>query len=109
MDPEHIDEFNPESVPTVGQLLSELDDLGKANGKGDAAEHHSGPPFFFSFVVYGKIDCASDWEKTSLKPYVEILDKHALRLMEQSRRDRRGTGSFSFTHSRLPLGAINNI
>lgn len=73
VDPEHIDEFNPESVPTVGQLLSELDDLGKANGKGDAAEHHS------------------DWEKTSLKPYVEILDKHALRLMEQSRRDRRGT------------------
>jgi hypothetical protein len=35
-----------------------------------------------------------DWEKTSLKPYVEILDKHALGLMEQLRRDRRGTGSY---------------
>jgi len=70
VDPERIDEFDPGSVPTVGQLLRELDELGKA---GDVTEHHS------------------DWEKTSLKPYVEILDNHALRLMEQIRRDRRET------------------
>jgi DNA primase small subunit len=46
VDPERIDEFDPEKVPTVGQLLSELDNLGKADvEEGDAAEHHSGPTF----------------------------------------------------------------
>ena len=105
VDPEHIDEFDPESVPTVGQLLRELDDLVKADGEGDAAEHHSG--LSFSFVVHGESDCVLDWEKTSLKPYVEILDKHALKLMEQIRRDRRGTGSFLLNtlirHHRLTI------
>ena len=54
VDPEHIDEFDPGSVPTVGQLLRELDDLGKADGEGDFTEHHSGISFF-SFVVHGLI------------------------------------------------------
>ncbi|KAF5386156.1 hypothetical protein D9615_002369 [Tricholomella constricta] len=69
VDPLHIDEFNPESVPTVGQLLKELDTAGRSEG--EVGEHHS------------------DWEKTSLKPYVDILDKHALRLMEQVRLEKR--------------------
>jgi DNA primase small subunit len=42
VDPERIDEFDPESVPTVHQLLSELDDLGKTDGEANNAEHHSG-------------------------------------------------------------------
>jgi hypothetical protein len=33
-----------------------------------------------------------DWEKTSLKPYIDLLDKHALSLMEEVRIDRRKTG-----------------
>ncbi|RDB25171.1 DNA primase small subunit, partial [Hypsizygus marmoreus] len=69
VDPERIEEFDPETVPTVSQLLKELDQVGKAEG--EAMEHHS------------------DWEKTSLKPYVDMLDKHALRLMDRVRQDKR--------------------
>ncbi|KAG6866642.1 hypothetical protein C0991_000752 [Blastosporella zonata] len=70
VDPAHIDDFNPETVPTVGQLLQELDTVGRSEG--ESGEHHS------------------DWERTSLKPYVDMLDKHGLRLMEHVRLEKRG-------------------
>ncbi|KAG6886280.1 hypothetical protein C0993_006690 [Termitomyces sp. T159_Od127] len=64
VDPERIDDFNPEAVPTVNQLLQELD-----------------------------TSCRSEnWERTSLKPYVDIMDRHALRLMERVRQEKRGKG-----------------
>jgi DNA primase small subunit len=34
-----------------------------------------------------------DWERTSLKPYVDLLDKHALLLMEEVRKEKRKTGN----------------
>ncbi|KAF7795624.1 hypothetical protein EIP86_006789 [Pleurotus ostreatoroseus] len=88
VDPENIDDFNPERVPTVGQLLRELDNIsaGSDGTNGDSAEHHS------------------DWEKTSLKPYVQMLDKHALALMEEVRRSKRGAGAgsrFSFVYTNM--------
>ncbi|KAF8438135.1 prim-pol domain-containing protein [Boletus edulis BED1] len=61
VDPENIDRFDPRSVPTVGQLLRELDVAGEG----------------------------ADWEKTSLKPYVEMLDKHTMALMEEVRKEKR--------------------
>ncbi|KAJ7287392.1 hypothetical protein C8J57DRAFT_1283783 [Mycena rebaudengoi] len=64
VDPERIDEFDPETVPTVSQLLAELDSKTES-------EHHS------------------DWERTSLKPYVDMLDKHNLKIMEEVRRGKR--------------------
>ncbi|KAF8504794.1 prim-pol domain-containing protein [Russula emetica] len=66
VDPETIDEFDPELVPTVGQLLRELD----AAISDSTGEEHS------------------DWERTSLKPYVDMLEKHALSLMNVVRKDR---------------------
>jgi len=45
VDPERIDEFDPELVPTVGQLLRELDAT-TSESTGTAGEEHSGP--FFS-------------------------------------------------------------
>jgi len=33
-----------------------------------------------------------DWEKTSLKPYVDILDKHAIRIMNEVRQGKIKTG-----------------
>ncbi|KAJ6497848.1 hypothetical protein C8R45DRAFT_142111 [Mycena sanguinolenta] len=66
VDPDRIEEFDPEAVPTVNQLLRELDTTA------ENAEHHS------------------DWERTSLKPYVDMLDRHNQRIMEEVRRDKRG-------------------
>ncbi|GAA5851372.1 hypothetical protein JCM8547_004222 [Rhodosporidiobolus lusitaniae] len=48
-----IDKFNPDDVPTVGKLLMEIEALVRQEFK-DA-----------------------DWSRTSLKPYVEILERHA--------------------------------
>jgi len=36
--------------------------------------------------------CVPDWEKTSLKPYVEMLEKHALGLMNVVRKVRIANG-----------------
>ncbi|KAF8995444.1 prim-pol domain-containing protein [Cyathus striatus] len=69
VDPDEIEHFDPDTVPTVVQLLHELDEVVKSAGQDK--EHHS------------------DWEKTSLKPYVDILDKHARTLMDESRQDKR--------------------
>jgi hypothetical protein len=32
--------------------------------------------------------CVVDWERTSLKPYVDMLDRHAMGLMEEVRRSK---------------------
>ncbi|KAF7295400.1 DNA primase [Mycena indigotica] len=65
VDPKTIKTFDPESVPTVAQLIAELDN-------DTDSQHHS------------------DWERTSLKPYVEMLDKHNQRIMDHERKIRRG-------------------
>lgn len=61
VDPADIDQFDPHGVPTVTRLLRELDVAGEG----------------------------ADWEKTSLKPYVEMMDKHTMGLMEDVRRAKR--------------------
>ncbi|KAI0698065.1 prim-pol domain-containing protein [Cerioporus squamosus] len=67
VDPRTIDKFDPARVPTVSQLLNELDKLALPQA-GEGPEHHS------------------DWERTSLQPYVEMLDKHVMGLMEETRK-----------------------
>lgn len=74
VDPRTIDKFDPERVPTVGQLLQELDKAAPPPSGEGPAEHHS------------------DWERTSLKPYVDMLDKHAMSLMEEVRKIKQQTG-----------------
>ncbi|KLO19383.1 prim-pol domain-containing protein [Schizopora paradoxa] len=78
VDPENVENFDPERVPTVDQLLKELD----AVGTKDVAMSEDGTPQH----------AGSDWEKTSLKPYVDILDAHVRGLMEISRLKRRQNG-----------------
>ncbi|BGP39961.1 p48 polypeptide of DNA primase [Rhodotorula kratochvilovae] len=48
-----IDAFDPDTVPTVGKLLLELEDLSRRG------------------------DLHADWGKTSLRPYVEVFERHA--------------------------------
>ncbi|KAF8492514.1 prim-pol domain-containing protein [Gautieria morchelliformis] len=70
VDPARVHEFDPEGVPTVGQLLRELDDAGV-----DGQQHHS------------------DWEKTSMKPYVDMLDRYLVDLMAEKRQVKKDQGS----------------
>ncbi|KIJ58249.1 hypothetical protein HYDPIDRAFT_34364 [Hydnomerulius pinastri MD-312] len=65
VDPANVDRFDPRGVPTVAQLLRELDNAGEG----------------------------ADWEKTSLKPYVEMLEKHTMGLMEEVRRTKRANAA----------------
>ncbi|EJD32837.1 prim-pol domain-containing protein [Auricularia subglabra TFB-10046 SS5] len=60
VDPQRVDDFRPEAVPTVNELLAELD---RAEGAG----------------VKGAC-----WENTSLAPYVEMLDRHAQGLIQDA-------------------------
>ncbi|KAG9123351.1 hypothetical protein FRC07_015058 [Ceratobasidium sp. 392] len=74
VDPARVDEFDPETVPSVGQLLQELNNVPDAES---GSEHHS------------------DWEHTSLKPYVDMLEKHAAAIMNDSRERKRGLAAKS--------------
>lgn len=89
VDPAQIEDFDPEAVPTVGQLLDELNRF--ESDPESPGEHHSGT-FTLNHPLPSRLILSSDWERTSLKPYVEMLDKHALRLMDQVRKGKREMG-----------------
>jgi DNA primase small subunit len=98
VDPNHIDDFEPERVPTVAQLLHELNE---AKETSEGGEHHSGMSLVFYAVSLFITTSAFliDWERTSLKPYVEMLDTHALALMDEVRKAKRERGSGTSTRS----------
>jgi DNA primase small subunit len=50
VDPERVGEFDPEGVPTVGQLLRELDKAKEESPVG-GGEHHSGKSFSQGFGI----------------------------------------------------------
>ncbi|CAE6457758.1 unnamed protein product [Rhizoctonia solani] len=74
VDAAHVDEFDPENVPTIGGLLRELDEVPTTQ---PGVEHHS------------------DWEHTSLKPYVEMLERHVSAIMNDVRERKRGLANKS--------------
>lgn len=53
------------------------------------------PPFL-------RVAAGVDWEKTSLKPYVAMLDAHSKALMEDARRRKRGDKNANMTTSGSP-------
>jgi hypothetical protein len=57
--------------------------------------------FFLSSFV-------SDWEKTSLKPYVEMMEKHALGLMNIVRKDKLANGECCDCQNSLDTDRPNN-
>ena len=71
VDPRTVDKFDPARVPTVQQLLRELD-TASASAPAATAEPAEG----------GSVEHHADWEKTSLKAYVDMLDRHVMGLME---------------------------
>jgi len=71
IDPEKVDEFDPEKVPTVGGLLYELN-----LSEQPKAEEGADP-------------LRGDWDRTSLKPYVEMLERHTHNLIRATREERQ--------------------
>ncbi|GMK55912.1 hypothetical protein CspeluHIS016_0209680 [Cutaneotrichosporon spelunceum] len=64
IDPAKVDDFDPDTVPTVGELLVELDRASSSDNDGKMVE---------------------DYDRTSLKPYVEMLERHARAIMDDVR------------------------
>ena len=80
VDPEKVDEFDPEDVPHVGQLLVELDDVPPSDSSSKMPEGG-----------FGLLDLCSDppdYDHTSLKPYVDMLRKHAEAIVADVRSQR---------------------
>ncbi|GAA5999062.1 DNA primase subunit PRI1 [Rhodotorula paludigena] len=66
-----IDAFDPDTVPTVGRLLVELESLARR----------------------GDVD--ADWGKTSLRPYVEVFERHAEGLCRERTRESKAEKAMS--------------
>ncbi|GAA6063483.1 hypothetical protein JCM10212_000999 [Sporobolomyces blumeae] len=66
-----IDDFNPDEVPTVGKLLLELELLARRG------------------------DTQADWSKTSLRPYVELFERHAEAVVKARGREKRAANAMS--------------
>ena len=61
IDTRRVDDFDPLEVPTVTQLLGEIDEWDREN-KGEGEEKGA-----------ANQQKVPDWEKTSLRPYVEFF------------------------------------
>jgi DNA primase small subunit len=73
-DMQRAEAFDPLSVPKVTELLREVDQF----GSGEDGENETNG-FVEDGVTMRKL---SDWEKTSLKPYVELFDAHVKTLLK---------------------------
>lgn len=69
--PGHLEEFDPTAVPTVQDLLCEIDSWTSEHGEGDDEKK------------------VQDWEKTSLKPYIEQFRSFIHLLLKDERADVR--------------------
>ncbi|MCJ1403379.1 hypothetical protein MMC11_006602 [Xylographa trunciseda] len=72
IDPKKLERFDPLGVPTVTELLGEIDEWDALKGKKEELE--------------GEVKKLQDYEKTSLKPYVEYFKSYVADLL----RDERG-------------------
>jgi DNA primase small subunit len=61
-----VESFDPDAVPTVGQLLMELEGVSSSG------------------------DDKAGWEKTSLRPYVELFERHIEGLVKLQNKVKQG-------------------
>lgn len=71
-----VDEFDPLAVPTVHQLLAEIDDW-EANRANAEADGEDGA------------EKLQDWQKTSLRPYVETFRAHVNAVLRDEGAERK--------------------
>ena len=69
IDTRRVEKFDPLGVPTVTKLVREIDEWDAANVKEEEGEAKKVP----------------DYEKTSLKPYVECFKSHVAALLREER------------------------
>lgn len=89
IDPAEVHNFDPNNVPTIHSLIEELEHVIVEDG----VEHHSGSLQKFSRLCSSRTlshAFRADWEQTSLKPYVQILDRHVQGLMRDVRSVNKG-------------------
>ena len=79
IDPKKLEKFNPLTVPTVTDLLEEIDEWDAARRGKEEDEGADGEAEEKKMMM-------QDYEKTSLKPYVEFFKAHVASLL----RDERG-------------------
>ncbi|KAH8668922.1 hypothetical protein BX600DRAFT_379633 [Xylariales sp. PMI_506] len=79
IDTRDLDAFDPLGVPTIHGLLAEIDSW----GSGDAED--SDPGHAAAAAAAGTGKNVQDWEKTSLRPYVEYFRSFVLALMKDER------------------------
>lgn len=74
IDLRRLEEFDPLGVPTVTELLGEIDAWDSANKKADGDDD---------------VKKLSDYEKTSLKPYVDYFRTHIAGILREEKRVKR--------------------
>ena len=83
VNPSLVDEFDPETVPTVGDLLNELNQ--------NPADPNDDRRMEGEHVVGGDLQrLTAEYERTSLKPYVEMFEKHVAAVLRDARGAKRG-------------------
>ncbi|EGF98054.1 uncharacterized protein MELLADRAFT_113881 [Melampsora larici-populina 98AG31] len=72
IDPTQIHAFDPKKVPDVRDLLRQLDKV-KFNQTGDGPQQSNKP----------------NWEQTSLKPYIEVFEKHINKIVKEKLKSKK--------------------
>lgn len=74
LDPKKVDDFDPEKVPDVRDILRDLDKKETEARKRGESVDTAGPA----------------WDQTALKPYVELFDRHVQGILKETAEIKRG-------------------
>jgi DNA primase small subunit len=85
VDPKQVAQFEPEKVPTVSQLLSELDSLSVTTSEEGATAGMDISEAQRHIVAHDAYLNIAGPENTSIKPYIDMLNEHNKRILQTER------------------------